>query len=108
MNSYKDQKISTETIIDSHFLAVSANVELCKKFGINEKNVFPIWDQIGGRFSVSSAVGALPISIAFGFEVFKKFLMGLEKADSLFFKEDSIKKNIPVLLALLDSFHNFT
>lgn len=108
LKAYEGTNITKEKIIDSQFLAVSANIPLCKQFGINEKNVFPIWDQIGGRFSVSSAVGALPISLSYGYDVFDQFLEGMYSMDQIFFKEKDVRKNFPVLLSLLDSFHNFS
>jgi glucose-6-phosphate isomerase len=39
-----------------------------KEFGINDENVFGFWEWVGGRYSVSSAVGVLPLSLYYGFE----------------------------------------
>lgn len=44
LNSYEKSEIVEDKVIDSHFLAVSANQDLCKQFGINSANIFPIWD----------------------------------------------------------------
>ena len=53
-------------------MGISANKEKVFEYGI--KQYFPIWSSIGGRFSVSSAVGGVPISLVFGYSVFKAFL----------------------------------
>jgi len=49
--------------------AVSTNIEATTKFGIKSENVFGFWDWVGGRFSVSSAVGVLPLSLYYGYDV---------------------------------------
>jgi glucose-6-phosphate isomerase len=59
--------------------ACSTNLELTTKFGIN--TVFGFWDWVGGRFSVCSAIGILPLSIHFGFETMEQFLKGAEYID---------------------------
>jgi hypothetical protein len=50
-------------------VAVSTNLKLVKEFGIDPDNAFGFWDWVGGRYSVSSAVGMLPLSLQYGFEV---------------------------------------
>lgn len=60
-----------------HMCAVSTNIEATTKFGIKAENVFGFWDWVGGRFSVSSAVGVLPLSLYYGYDVTKSFLEGL-------------------------------
>lgn len=57
---------------------------------------------------MSSAVGGLPVSLAFSFEVFKEFLSGMEKSDVNFFKEENVLKNTACLMSMVDSFHNYT
>lgn len=83
-----------------HFIAVSSNVSACLDFGISEENIFEMWDSIGGRYSLWSAVG-LPIALQIGWLNFKKLLRGAHKMD-LHFKETSYEQNIPVILAFLD------
>lgn len=78
--------------------AVTANVSAAKEFGINEDNIFPFWDWVGGRYSVWSAVG-LPIALQYGFETFKQFLAGAEAMD-LHFKNTPLEDNLPVIMAL--------
>ena len=87
-----------------HFVAVSTNIEKVKNFGINENNIFPMWDWVGGRFSLWSAVG-LTISLAVGFDNFDKLLTGANKMDS-HFKNEPFERNIPVVLALLSVWYN--
>ena len=90
--------------VAKHFLAVSTNVQKVTEFGINPKNIFPMWDWVGGRFSLWSAVG-LSISLAVGFDNFDQLLQGAHDMDE-HFKNESFDKNIPVLLALLSIWYN--
>jgi glucose-6-phosphate isomerase len=87
--------------IKKHFAAVSTAREKVEAFGINPENMFGFWDWVGGRFSATSAVGALPLSIYLGFENFKKILEGAHWMDK-HFQSEPFEKNIPVLSALLD------
>lgn len=57
-----------EAILKAHLCAVSTNLQATSAFGIAEENVFGFWDWVGGRYSVSSAIGILPLSLHFGFE----------------------------------------
>jgi hypothetical protein len=50
-------------------VAVSTNLKLVKEFGIDPENAFGFWDWVGGRYSVCSAVGMLPLSLQYGFDV---------------------------------------
>jgi len=86
--------------INKHFIAVSNNLQATKEFGIDTKNVFEIWDWVGGRFSLWSAIG-LPIALAIGFDNFKSLLLGAQEMDEHFL-QTSVEKNIPVILALID------
>ncbi|MDG1871127.1 MAG: glucose-6-phosphate isomerase, partial [Flavobacterium sp.] len=61
--------------IAKHFVAVSTNIEKVSAFGIDPQNVFPMWDWVGGRFSLWSAVG-LTISLAVGYDNFDQLLVG--------------------------------
>jgi glucose-6-phosphate isomerase len=78
------------------FYAVTSNVEAAKAFGAAE--VLPMWDWVGGRFSVWSAVG-FSAACALGFDRFEEFLAGGRDIDSHFEKENP-EKNVPVLMAL--------
>jgi glucose-6-phosphate isomerase len=90
--------------VAKHFVAVSTNIERVTAFGIAESNIFPMWDWVGGRFSLWSAVG-LSISLAVGFENFDKLLGGARAMDQHFQKSE-FKDNIPVVLALISIWYN--
>ena len=79
-----------------HFIAVSSNVVEAKKFGAAE--VLPMWDWVGGRFSVWSAVG-LAAACAMGFAAFEDFLSGGREIDEHFANAPP-EKNLPFLMAL--------
>src|SRR5205823_11741224 len=80
-----------------HFYAVSSNAELAKQFGAAE--VLPMWDWVGGRFSVWSAVGFAAMC-ALGPPAFDDFLAGGRDVDE-HFAAAPVEKNIPALLALI-------
>lgn len=87
-------------ITAKHMIAVSTNSDGCKRFGISENNVFGFWDWVGGRFSVCSAVGLVPLSLQFSFEIMEEFLAGAHDIDEHFFNAP-LRDNIPVILGLL-------
>lgn len=95
---------ATQEDVAKHFVAVSTNIKKVTEFGINPVNVFPMWDWVGGRFSLWSAVG-LSVSLAVGFDNFDKLLKGANDMDE-HFKNESFDKNIPIILALLSIWYN--
>ena len=97
-------KTGNDAAIAKHFVAVSTNIKNVKAFGIDENNIFPMWDWVGGRFSLWSAVG-LTISLAIGYKNFDSLLQGANKMDE-HFKNEDFKTNIPVVLALLTVWYN--
>jgi glucose-6-phosphate isomerase len=97
-------KSGNDDAIAKHFVAVSTNVQNVKAFGIDENNIFPMWDWVGGRFSLWSAVG-LTISLAVGYKNFDSLLQGANKMD-VHFKNEDFKTNIPVVLALISVWYN--
>lgn len=90
--------------VAKHFVAVSTNIQKVTEFGINPDNVFPMWDWVGGRFSLWSAVG-LSVSLAVGFDNYNALLVGANEMDE-HFKTADFDKNIPVTLALLSIWYN--
>lgn len=90
--------------VAKHFVAVSTNIESVEIFGIHPDNIFPMWDWVGGRFSLWSAVG-LSISLSVGYDNFEKLLLGAHKMDE-HFKMEPLENNIPVILALLSVWYN--
>ncbi|RXJ52756.1 glucose-6-phosphate isomerase [Gelidibacter gilvus] len=92
-------KSASKDDVAKHFVAVSTNIENVKSFGIDENNIFPMWNWVGGRFSLWSAVG-ISISLATGYDNFDKLLSGAHAMDE-HFKSESFDKNLPVVLALI-------
>ena len=90
---------ASENDVAKHFVAVSTNIETVSDFGIAQENIFPMWDWVGGRFSLWSAVG-LSISLAVGFNNFKDLLVGAFEMDE-HFKNTPFEKNAPVILSLI-------
>ena len=85
--------------IQRHFVAVTANVAAAKSFGIREENIYPIWDWVGGRYSVWSAIG-LPVMLSVGSDHFMEFLSGAHAMD-MHFRYAPLEHNMPVLMALV-------
>ncbi len=90
----------SQSDFDKHFLAVSSSYEKCLEYGIKKENVLEVWDWVGGRFSLWSAMG-LALSIGIGYRNYEKLLKGAEMADNHFAKS-SFEQNIPVLMAMLE------
>lgn len=88
-----------EKSVAKHFVAVSANATNAKEFGIEEDNIFDMWDWVGGRFSLWSAIG-LPIALDLGFDMFAELLAGANEMDE-HFCQTPLEQNAPVILALL-------
>ncbi|RKP54745.1 glucose-6-phosphate isomerase [Pararobbsia silviterrae] len=82
-----------------HFVGVSSNVAEVVKFGIAEDNIFQMWDWVGGRYSLWSAVG-LSIMLAVGPNHFDHLLAGAERMDQ-HFREAPLERNLPVIMGLL-------
>jgi glucose-6-phosphate isomerase len=87
-------------VIRQHMIAVSTAIPKAVAFGISENNIFGFWDWVGGRFSVCSAVGMLPLSLHYGYPVMETFLQGVHNMDTHFF-EAPLRSNLPVLLGLI-------
>lgn len=87
----------------AHFAAVTAQAAAAQAFGVPSERIFPIWDWVGGRYSLWSAVG-LPAMIAMGGEAFDDLLAGAADMDAHFANAPG-EKNMPVLLALIGLWH---
>eukprot|EP00887_Chlorella_sp_A99_P005656 scaffold1.g5656.t1 len=87
--------------VAKHMVAVSTNLKAVEAFGIDPTNAFGFWDWVGGRFSVSSAVGMLPLSLQYGYEVMERFLAGMRDVDD-HFASAPLEANLPALLGLLN------
>ncbi len=88
-----------ENSVAKHFVAVTANKENAMGFGIEEQNIFDMWDWVGGRFSLWSAIG-LAIALDLGFEKFKELLEGAHDMDQHFVNAP-LKDNVPAIMALI-------
>ncbi len=91
--------LGDELVVENHFAAVSSKPERAVEFGVPRELVFPIWDWVGGRYSLWSAVG-LALMIAIGPHAFEEMLRGAERMDE-HFRTTPFEKNLPVVMALL-------
>lgn len=96
-----EQLGSNPEVIKKHFIAVSTAAEKVQAFGIDTNNMFGFWDFVGGRYSATSAVGGVPLSLYLGFDNFHKILEGAHWMD-VHFRTAPYRSNIPVLSALID------
>ena len=88
-----------EQAVAAQFVAVSTNQTAMDVFGIAPDRRFALWDWVGGRYSIWSAVG-LTLALAVGWKRFDAFLAGAHEMDR-HFQDAPIERNLPVLLALL-------
>ena len=95
---------ATSEDIAKHFVAVSTNLQKVSEFGIASDNIFPMWDWVGGRFSLWSAVG-LSISLSVGYSHFNGMLNGAFEMDQ-HFRTTPFEQNMPVTMALLSIWYN--
>ena len=86
--------------VAKHMVAVSTNLEAVSEFGIDPENAFGFWDWVGGRYSVTSAVGMLPLSLQYGFDKMNDFLRGAHDLD-VHFRDAPFEYNLPVIMALI-------
>jgi glucose-6-phosphate isomerase len=101
---FLDRVNNDESAIAKHFVAISTNTKLVKEFGIDSDNMFEIWDWVGGRYSLWSAVG-LSIALLVGMDKFEELLEGAYDADE-HFRNQPFDKNIPVIMGLLGIWYN--
>jgi glucose-6-phosphate isomerase len=88
-----------EDAVKERLIAVTANSHRALEFGIANHNIFSLWDSIGGRYSVWSAIG-LPIALTIGYEQFREFLHGAQALDQHFISAPCAE-NLPVIMALI-------
>ena len=91
---------ATTADLSKHFLAMTTNLPAAAEFGIAAQNCLPLWDWVGGRYSVWSAVG-LSCAIALGWDNFQQFLDGAAAMDE-HFTGTGIESNMPMLMSLLE------
>ena len=95
---------ATEAGLAKHFIAVTSNLQAADEFGIPAENCLPMWDWVGGRYSVWSAIG-ISCAIAVGWEHFAQFLEGAEAMDDHFRTSDPAE-NMPLLMGLLEVWYS--
>jgi len=93
-----------EEQLHKHLVAISTNTLAACEFGITKENIFPMWDWVGGRYSLWSTIG-LPIAIAVGWDNFEALLAGAHSMDQHFHTAE-FSENMPLLLALLTFWYN--
>jgi len=99
VEKWMDSSLRDNQHTKSQFIAITADEKKALSYGILKGNIFRIWDWVGGRYSVWSAMG-LPIALKFGFAAFKEFLAGAESMDD-HFRSAPIEKNMPMMLGML-------
>ncbi|MGZ9897571.1 glucose-6-phosphate isomerase [Shewanella gaetbuli] len=99
---------ATQQDVAKHFVAVTSNVNKATDFGMDANNIFPMWDWVGGRYSLWSAIG-LPIALIIGMDNFKQLLSGAFDMDE-HFQQAPLEQNMPVIMGMLSvlysNFHN--
>ncbi|QYJ70498.1 glucose-6-phosphate isomerase [Shewanella sp. FJAT-51649] len=91
-------KGGSQSDVAKHFVAVTSNVVKATDFGIDADNIFPMWDWVGGRYSLWSAIG-LPIALLIGMDNFRSLLKGAHQMDT-HFANAPLAENMPVIMGL--------
>lgn len=91
-------KGGSQSDVAKHFVAVTSNVAKATDFGIDADNIFPMWDWVGGRYSLWSAIG-LPIALLIGMDNFRSLLKGAHQMDT-HFANAPLAENMPVIMGL--------
>jgi glucose-6-phosphate isomerase len=97
-------QLGDEAAVARHFVAVSSNAAATAEFGIARAQMFPLWDWVGGRYSMASAIG-LSTLIAIGPDHFRDLLAGMHAMDQ-HFRQAPIERNMPALMGLLAVWNN--
>lgn len=92
-------KGGSQSDVAKHFAAVTSNVAKATDFGIDANNIFPMWDWVGGRYSLWSAIG-LPIALLIGMDNFRVLLKGAQQMDA-HFATAPLTENMPVIMGML-------
>lgn len=92
-----------ENALDRHLIAITANIQRALDYGVARENILPMWEWVGGRYSLWSAIG-LPIAIAVGEAPYRELLQGAHKMDQHFL-HTPLNNNAPVLMAQLEVYY---
>jgi glucose-6-phosphate isomerase len=90
---------ASQSDVAQHFVAVTSNVAKATEFGMDADNIFPMWDWVGGRYSLWSAIG-LPIALVVGMDNFKQLLSGAFDMDQ-HFQQAPLEQNMPIIMGML-------
>lgn len=93
------ESLKSDAAVAKHFVAVSTNEAEVEKFGVDTANMFGFWDWVGGRYSLTSAIG-LSVMVAIGAKNFHEMLAGFNVMDE-HFRTAPLEENLPVILALI-------
>ncbi|WP_235603419.1 glucose-6-phosphate isomerase [Piscirickettsia litoralis] len=96
--SWLEASLSTEQT-NHHFMCCTSKPEKAAEFGILPDHILPMWDWVGGRYSLWSSIG-LPIAFAIGFDNFEKLLAGAHDMDE-HFQSAPLSENLPVMMGLV-------
>ncbi|MCL3862440.1 glucose-6-phosphate isomerase [Actinotalea sp. K2] len=96
----EDTEEARARAVARHFVAVSTALDKVEAFGIDPTNAFGFWDWVGGRYSVSSAIGT-SLAVAVGPQAFADLLEGMHAVDE-HFRTAPFEQNVPVLMGLLN------
>jgi len=91
--------LKEEKLVSGHFVALTSKPDIAQKFGVDPANIYPMWDWVGGRYSLWSSIG-LPIALALGPEIFDELLAGAAAMDE-HFRSAPPEQNLPLTLGLL-------
>ncbi|WP_449370663.1 glucose-6-phosphate isomerase [Thiomonas sp.] len=97
-------QLGDERAVARHFVAVSSQPQAVAEFGIDTRHLFGLWDWVGGRYSMDSAIG-LSTMIAIGADAFGQMLAGFRAMDA-HFQTAPLQQNLPVLHGLIALWNN--
>lgn len=97
-------QLHDEAAVAKHFAAVSSNAKATAEFGIAPEQMFPLWNWVGGRYSLPSAIG-LSTMIAIGPSHYQDMLAGMRAIDT-HFRQTPVERNMPALMGLLAVWNN--
>jgi glucose-6-phosphate isomerase len=93
------ERVAEERGAGAHFVAITAQHERARAWGIPDERILPLWDWVGGRYSLWSPLG-LPVAFAVGPEQFDALLGGAAAMDR-HFRDTPARANMPLWLALV-------
>jgi glucose-6-phosphate isomerase len=96
--------LKDEAAVKNHFIAISSNQEKVQAFGIDPTNMLVFWDWVGGRYSLTSAIG-FSLMVGLGVDIFERLRAGFHAMDR-HFRDTPLERNLPVIMALIGIWYN--